>query len=231
MGGNSIILKIIVAAGFLILAAAIGFLLMAVKEHLLPSRTMEDFEDDEEDEDEDDEEAQKEEAAAEDSGDSAADPEPEAQENTAAEEPEGNQETQDVPLESEEVYYMDDILDSAKFLGHRLDTSGISPACISMNGQEVLTEGNLFGAKAYGGIRLIPTGTALQILGAFYVTCHDMAYDVCLVKMIERFGPPIDAGEQENNGVKSTYCAFSCPEGTLWLSREDGASFFNINLS
>lgn len=210
---------LIVAAGFIFLLAAMVFLLWVLKDRIVPERA--DFPDDEEP-DEDELMLQAAEARR---PSSFGRPEPEAEYDETEEEPESAASSEP---EEPSSCTLEDILSSGYFLGRTPAECLVPTSCLSEDRTEIMTEGGLFGAYAYGGITLSPDEAGIKRADSFYVICRELGYDECRENLAGIFGEPTAEGSDEESGT--VYASFGTEWGTLWLSRGEGNDYLNINL-
>lgn len=132
------------------------------------------------------------------------------------------------------VFVLDDILDSENYLGRTPEECGAPKESVSEERKEILTEGRLFGAFAYGGIKLgAEEEIGVPITCGYYAISHEISYDDCRKNLRARFGKTIFSGmqsyDEDDDEEGTVYCAFETPQGVLWLSHQNGRDFINLN--
>ncbi|MBR6322942.1 MAG: hypothetical protein IKR59_08740 [Lachnospiraceae bacterium] len=211
---------LIVAAGFVFLLAAMVFLLWLLKERIVPEKA--DFPDDALPEEDDEPQYQL--AARQNASFRRPEPEPEY------DGPEEDDMESDASFEPQapSAYSLEDILASGYFIGRTPAECLVPTSCLSEDRTEILTEGGLFGAYAYGGITLSPDEAGVKRADSFYVICRELDYDSCRENLADLFGGPASEGNDEDSGT--VYSAFDTEWGTLWLSHGSGNDYLNLNL-
>ncbi len=132
------------------------------------------------------------------------------------------------------VFYVEDILDCEKYLGRTPEECGAPAESVSSERSEILTEGQLFGAYAYGGIKLgAEEEIGVPITCGYYAISHEISYDDCKKNLRARFGKTISSGmqsfDEDDEEEGTVYCAFETPEGVLWLSHTGNCDYINLN--
>ena len=136
--------------------------------------------------------------------------------------------------EEPKTAHLDDILDCIYLVGRTLSECGIPESCVSDDGTELLVDGGLFGAFAYGGLPLVSEASKEPVMDSFYAVTKDAGMDTLKEQLEARFGAPVSEGEEpyEDGSEGGTeYAAFSTDFGMLWLSRGTGHDYVNLNLT
>ena len=132
-----------------------------------------------------------------------------------------------------DVFYIEDILDCERYLGRTPEECGAPKESVSEERKEILTEGRLFGAFAYGGLKLgAEEEIGVPITCGYYAISHEISYDDCKKNLRARYGKTISSGMQalgEDEEEETYYCAFETKGGVLWLSHTSDRDYINLN--
>ena len=144
------------------------------------------------------------------------------------------EEAASAPADGSGVFYVEDILDCEKYIGRTPGECGAPAESVSSERSEILTEGSLFGAYAYGGIKLgAEEEIGVPIACGYYAISHEISYDDCRKNLRARFGKTISSGmqsfDEDDEEEETVYCAFETPQGVLWLSHTGSRDYINLN--
>ncbi len=130
-----------------------------------------------------------------------------------------------------EEYHLDDLMDSAEWLGLTLEEADIGPQYIR-DGKWVFTEGSLFDEDAYGQV-VLSEGEGAPVVSAVYLVTDAYDYSQCRDRLIARYGLPVASGEspyEEADGGTVIWCLFQTEEEEIRLFRGSERSYTEIRV-